>query len=102
MFAWSPSPWIFVVGLTIALVGMKSMLPTFWTLPTTFLSGTAAAGGVALINSIANLGGFFGPRIIGHVKSKDGNFDDGFLIMCGIMMLGGLMTLFVRTGQKTE
>ena len=102
VIALAPSPWIFVVGLTIALVGMKSMLPTFWTLPTTFLSGTAAAGGVALINSVANLGGFFGPRIIGHVKTKDGNFDDGFFIMCGIMMLGGLMTLFVRTGSKTE
>ena len=102
VIALAPSPWIFVVGLTIALVGMKSMLPTFWTLPTTFLSGTAAAGGVALINSIANLGGFFGPKIIAHVETEDGNFDAGFFIMCGVMMLGGLMTLFVRTGSKTE
>ena len=42
------------------------MLPVFWTLPARFLSGAAAAGGIALINSVANIGGFFGASILGH------------------------------------
>ncbi|HYT95457.1 MAG TPA: MFS transporter, partial [Gemmataceae bacterium] len=51
------SRWLFVVGVAVTLTGMKCMLPTFWTLPPTFLTGAAAAGGIALINSVANLGG---------------------------------------------
>lgn len=92
----APSPWVFILGLVITLAGMKSMLPTFWTLPATFLSGTAAAGGVALINSVANLGGFFGPQIIGVAQSADGSFFYGFLIMAGVLFVGGLLTLGVR------
>ncbi|MFM8273361.1 MAG: MFS transporter, partial [Gemmata sp.] len=60
MVAWGPSPAVALTGLCVAQAGMMSMLPVFWTLPTAFLSGTAAAGGIALINSVANIGGFFG------------------------------------------
>src|SRR5262249_6862974 len=49
------------VGLTIGAIGIYSAVSTFWTLPTAMLSGTAAAGGIALVNSIGNLGGYFGP-----------------------------------------
>ena len=88
--------------MAITLVGMKSMLPTFWTLPATFLSGPAAAGGVALINSVANLGGFFGPQIIGFAQADDGSFFTGFLIMAGVLLTGGLLVLRVRTNPSTE
>ncbi len=98
--ALAESPWLFVAGLAVALVGMKSMLPTFWTMPAAFLSGTAAAGGVALINSVANLGGFVGPKIIARVKTENGSFDDAFLIMAGVMLTGGLLTLLVRINRK--
>ncbi|MEX2188496.1 MAG: MFS transporter [Pirellulales bacterium] len=63
--AWIPLPAVALVGLCLAQTGMMSMLPVFWTLPTAFLSGAAAAGGIALINSVANIGGFFGPSILG-------------------------------------
>jgi predicted MFS family arabinose efflux permease len=59
------SPALSLVGLCIAQTGMMSMLPIFWTLPTAFLTGAAAAGGIALINSVANIGGFFGATILG-------------------------------------
>lgn len=62
----APSPVATLVGLCIAQAGMMSMLPVFWTLPSVFLSGAAAAGGIALINSVANIGGFFGASILGH------------------------------------
>jgi ACS family tartrate transporter-like MFS transporter len=55
-----------LLGLCLAQAGMMSMLPIFWTLPTAFLTGAAAAGGIALINSVANIGGVFGPTILGR------------------------------------
>lgn len=60
------SPWLGLLGLCIAQTGMMCMLPTFWAIPTSFLSGAAAAGGIALINSVANLGGLMGPWILGR------------------------------------
>jgi ACS family tartrate transporter-like MFS transporter len=64
MVAWcAPSPALGLAGLCLAQAGMMSMLPTFWAIPTAFLSGAAAAGGIALINSVANIGGWLGPNI---------------------------------------
>ena len=64
LVAWGGSPPVAMLGLCLAQAGMMSMLPVFWTLPGTFLSGVAAAGGIALINSVANIGGFFGASIL--------------------------------------
>jgi ACS family tartrate transporter-like MFS transporter len=96
------SPWLFMLGVVLATCGMKSMLPTFWTLPSLFLSGAAAASGIALINSVANLGGFFGPMTIGQVKGDDGSFLVGYLIMAATLLSGGLMALCVRTGLRAK
>jgi MFS family permease len=82
LVAWGPSPPVAMLGLCIAQAGMMSMLPVFWTLPGTFLSGVAAAGGIALINSVANIGGFFGASILGQL---------GLWSMAGILMFGGLL-----------
>jgi ACS family tartrate transporter-like MFS transporter len=60
---------------TICFYGMK---PVFWPLPPQFLGGTAAAGGTAVINSIGNLGGFFGPMLLGRVKETTGAIRPGF------------------------
>src|SRR5262249_36897886 len=57
LIAWNTAPLVTLIGLCLAQTGMMSMLPIFWTLPTMFLTGAAAAGGIALINSVANLGG---------------------------------------------
>ena len=98
------SRWLFVVGVAVTLTGMKSMLPTFWTLPPSFLTGAAAAGGIALINSVANLGGMLGPHIIGYVKKETGSFTNGYLVMAAALFLGGLLVLNVtnRTPRKKE
>lgn len=66
MTAWSPNASVSMIGLCLAQTGMMSMLPVFWTLPTGFLTGAAAAGGIAMINSVANIGGFFGASILGY------------------------------------
>jgi ACS family tartrate transporter-like MFS transporter len=89
------SRWLFVIGVAVTLTGMKCMLPTFWTLPPLFLTGTAAAGGIALINSVANLGGMLGPRIIGHLKTATDSFTAGYLVMAATLFVGGLLVLNV-------
>jgi MFS transporter, ACS family, tartrate transporter len=61
----SDSAVVSLFGLCLAQTGMMSMLPVVWTLPTAFLTGAAAAGGIALINSVASIGGFFGAMILG-------------------------------------
>jgi nitrate/nitrite transporter NarK len=83
LVAWGPTPLIALAGLCVAQAGMMSMLPVFWTIPSTFLSGAAAAGGIALINSVANIGGFFGASILGQLGSWS---------MAGILLAGGLLT----------
>ena len=64
-----------------------SMLPVFWTLPGAFLSGVAAAGGIALINSVANIGGFFGASILGQL---------GLWSMAAILLSGGIVSSLVN------
>ena len=83
LVAWGPSPMIALIGLCVAQAGMLSMLPVFWTLPGAFLSGVAAAGGIALINSVANIGGFFGASILGQF---------GLWSMAAILLFGSLLS----------
>jgi len=90
------SRWLFVVGVAVTTTGMKSMLPLFWTLPPAFLTGAAAAGGIAVINSIANLGGMLGPRIIGEAKTSTGSYTAGYFVMAATMLVGGLLVLNVK------
>jgi MFS family permease len=83
LVGWGPSPLIAIIGLCIAQAGMMSMLPVFWTLPSVFLSGIAAAGGIALINSVANIGGFFGASILGQF---------GLWSIAAILLFGAMLT----------
>ena len=85
--AWSPMPVVAFFGLCIAQTGMMSMLPIFWTLPTAFLTGAAAAGGIAMINSVANIGGFFGATILGTF---------GLWSIAAIHLLGAILVITVK------
>jgi MFS family permease len=77
-------PWGQLVGLTLAQAGMMAVLPVFWALPPLFLGGVAAAAGIALINSVANGGGIFAPKIVGSF---------GVGPMAGVMAWGMLMAI---------
>jgi MFS family permease len=94
------SRWLFLLGVTVTHFSMKTMLPLFWTLPPIFLTGTAAAGGIALINSVANLGGWLGPQIIGQMKSSTGNFTACYYILSATLLVGGLLVLTVKTRER--
>ncbi|MBI5520364.1 MAG: MFS transporter [Desulfovibrio sp.] len=89
------SPWWSLFCFTIATMGLWGMLGPFWTIPTGFLSGAAAAGGVALINSIGNTGGFVGPTLVGMVRDTTGSHAGGFLFIAATMALGALCVLVV-------
>jgi ACS family tartrate transporter-like MFS transporter len=74
-------------GLTVALIGATSARAIFWAIPPRFLIGTAAAGGLAFINSIGTLGGFFGPFLMGWLKDLTGSFDTGLALMAVIVLI---------------
>lgn len=99
---WLDAPLLTLAALALVQSGIMSMLPTFWTLPTAFLRGVAAAGGIALINSVGNLGGFAGPNILGQLKAGTGSFVPGLLAMSGILCVGGILALCVRHHSPSE
>jgi ACS family tartrate transporter-like MFS transporter len=72
---------------------VHAALGTFWALPTSILTGIGAAGGLALVNSIGNSGGFVGPFIVGWLKSATGSFAAAMLFLAGALLLSGLLTL---------
>jgi ACS family tartrate transporter-like MFS transporter len=100
--AMTSSPWLALFGLALAHLGGMSMLPTFWALPTSFLSGAAAAGGIALINSAGNIGGFLGPVVMGKLNESTGQLTPGLSAMAGMLFLGSLLALCVRHNPRLE
>lgn len=101
------TPWLDVPLLTLAALalvqsGAMSMLPTFWSLPTAFLRGVAAAGGIAFINAMGNLGGFAGPNLVGQLKERTGSFTPGLLALAVAMSLGGVLALRVGNRASTS
>ena len=74
-------PTMKMVALSVAGFGIFGCLPVFWTFPAAFLSGAAAAGGIALINSIGNLAGFAGPFVVGRIKDATGSYTGGLLLL---------------------
>ena len=86
--------------LTVA--GAYSAFSPFWAIPNAFLSQTAAAGGIAFINSIGNLGGFVGPYVMGYIKDWTGSFEAGALFLAGCLGLCGVLLLFLHKSGKAE
>ena len=82
-----------MVGLTLATAGVISALPMFWALPTSFLGGTGAAAGIALINSTGNLAGFVSPAVIGWLKMETHTLSSGLYLVAGTLTLSALLIL---------
>jgi ACS family tartrate transporter-like MFS transporter len=98
----SPSPVLTMVALTVAAVGVFCAFALFWTLPTAWLSGTAAAGAIALINSIGNLAGFGGPYLIGWVKEETGSTSVGLLVLAVMPLIAAILLLAGNFSTATE
>ena len=89
-----------LLALTLVNVGISSAKPPLWSMPTMFLSGSAAAAGIATINSIGNLGGFVGPAMIGWIKDLTGSFQGGLFFVAALLVLSAVLTLVLARSQR--
>ena len=79
-----------VVALSVAAAGVLTCAPLFWSLPTSFLSGAAAAVGIATINSVGNLAGFVSPYLVGYLKDLTHSTQSGMYVLAGMLVLGAI------------
>ena len=100
LFAGSPA--LTVAIITVTACAIFSALPVFWTVPTQFLTGMAAAAGIALINTFGNIAGFAAPYITGWLKDLTGGYQVGMFVVGAVMLLSGvLMAVLARMGRVT-
>jgi ACS family tartrate transporter-like MFS transporter len=97
-----PTPAFALTTLSIAAFGIWGALGPFWTLPTAFLRGTAAAGGIALVNSVGNLGGFFGPSLVGWIRDATGGFAAGLLTLTAFLIVGAIIAATLPRSQERK
>lgn len=85
------SPVVAFLGVCLGAIGIWGSIGVFWSLPMSFLSGTAAAFGIALINSLGNVGGFVGPYLVGWLRTRTPDFSASLLLIAGFLVLGALL-----------
>jgi len=95
-----PTLSVSMIGLTVAIVGVTSARGIFWSIPPRFLSGQAAAGGLALISSVAAFGGFLGPVTMGWLRTTTGSFTVGLMCMAALIAISGLLTMLLPRFMK--
>jgi MFS transporter, ACS family, tartrate transporter len=95
-------PLLKMISLCVAGFGIFACLPVFWTLPTAFLSGAAAAAGIAVINSIGNLAGFAGPFAMGWIKDHTGSYTGGLLLLAGLGIIAMGTALAFKHDEPIE
>ena len=91
-----------MLAFSVAGFGIFGSMPVFWTLPTAFLSGTAAAGGIAMINSIGNLAGFAGPYAMGWIKDSTGSYTGGLLALAATALIAMIIVLALGDDRSLE
>jgi len=88
------SSFLGIALMSVATIGLYGSKPAFWPMPSAFLTGTAAAGGIALVNSIGNLGGYVGPFIVGWIKDSTGSFESGLYFLAACALASGIIAYF--------
>lgn len=91
-----------LAALTIAAMGIFTALPTFWTLPSAMLTGTAAAAGIALINSVGNIGGFIGPYLMGWLMGQGYSSEIAVASLAAFAIISGLLVLTLGHDRRLE
>jgi MFS transporter, ACS family, tartrate transporter len=87
---------LIVLSFTLSQLGQRSVQGVFWAIPPIFLGGTAAAAGIALINSVGNLGGFVGPTIMGWFRGASGTYTPGLMVLSGVLVLEAILVMSLR------
>jgi MFS transporter, ACS family, tartrate transporter len=83
-----------IVGMSIAAIGFYGSKGPFWSMPPMFLTGSAAAASIAWINSVGNLGGFFGPTMVGWAKEISGSYAGGLYALAALAFVSAAVALF--------
>lgn len=91
-----------VAVMAVAAVGIYGAKPPFWPLPSTFLTGSAAAAGIALINAIGNLGGFVGPFVVGWIRDETNSYEAGLYFLAGLCLIATMLTPLVVSARFIE
>ena len=102
--AWIGNSYWALAAMSIATIGTYGSRPTMWPMPSQFLTGASAAVGIALINSIGNLGGYVGPFVVGWIKDSTKSFEMGVYFLAGCAFASGLVAYFARraTGARDQ
>jgi ACS family tartrate transporter-like MFS transporter len=87
---------LIVLSFTLSQVGQRAIFGVFWAIPPMFLGGTAAAAGIAMINSIGNLGGFVGPTAVGWLRGNSGDYTSGLLLLAGVLVVEAALVASIR------
>jgi ACS family tartrate transporter-like MFS transporter len=89
-----------VACFMVAVAGLKSYMPAFWSLPSMFLTQAAAAASIGLINSVGQLGGFLGPYLLGAVQTRTGSFVGALYYLCGSMLVSATIIFFLASRRR--
>ena len=89
-----------IFAISVAVLGVFSMMGPFWAMPAEILTATSAAAGIAFIYSVGNLGGFVGPYVIGLVRTSTGQFKGGLLLVGTALALSGAAAVMVKPAHK--
>jgi len=94
--AWTQlSPTMSLIAITVAATGIYASIPAFWTLPAQVLTGASAAGGIALINTLGNVGGFVGPALLGFIKKSTGSYAPSLLTLSAFLLVGAALVKMI-------
>ncbi len=93
---------LIIASFCVVSIGAHSYLPSFWAMPTAFLTESAAAAAIGLINSVGNLGGFAGPFALGYLKDKTGAHSAGMALLALSLLGAGLLALAIKPGKRAR
>jgi MFS transporter, ACS family, tartrate transporter len=100
--ALSQNPVWTIAALFLVELGRGPVQGTFWAMPTSMLSGAAAAGGIAFINSVGNLGGFVGPFVMGRLKDTTNDYRAGLFTLAGLLCGASVLALLAKHDPAVE
>jgi ACS family tartrate transporter-like MFS transporter len=89
-----------LVAISVATIGLYASKPTFWPMPSMFVSGTAAAGGIALVNSVGNLGGFVGPFVVGWIRDRTHSYTAALDFLAACALASAILAIIVVRSTK--
>ena len=99
---WGENLIVAVVCLCLVGIGVHAYLPVFWTWPSAFMTSAVAATAVGLINSVGNLGRYFGPQVVGQLKKETGSYTPGLKFLAVSILVSGILAMFLKLPEKKE